>query len=153
MISLTALQKQLFSAVRLLAGTGLPLEIIYNHKVYQLYVRPTDIKPLYNRPLRPGKRKPKINTWQLNYGDCRACGYLTVNDNCLNFDCPTLKTDPPRLFNFKRAEQEAAALNEMKRSRNAGEAYPNSIVAHDSAKKQAEQTTGNDPEQEEQQDS
>lgn len=102
MISVASLKKNIYQTFALLVGTGLPLEIIYKGKVYQVYIRPTDIKPVYNRPKRPLARKAQINTYKLNYGDCRECGYLTVNDNCLNWECPTLHTDPKRLFNEKR---------------------------------------------------
>lgn len=127
MISVNVLQSQLYSAFRLLAATGLPLEVVYQGVVYQVYVRPTDLKPIYSTGKRVYKTKPKINTWKLNYGDCRACGYMTVNDNCLNFACPTLKTDPKRPFNYERAEQESRLIKE-KNQRNAGSIYNPDMV-------------------------
>lgn len=98
MITTSKLRRYLHRAMKLLTATGLPLEVIYEGKVYQIQTRETDLKPIYHRPYPIWRRKVQLNKHMLEYGDCRECGYLTVNDNCLNVDCPTLVTDPKRLF-------------------------------------------------------
>lgn len=101
MISATKFREKFFNALPLLVATKLPLEISWHGRVYQVFVREVEgVKPLRSMPLRPLKRVPKINPYKdMIYGDCRLCGYLTVNDTCLDPQCETLKTDPKRLFN------------------------------------------------------
>lgn len=105
MISIKKFRDNIYHVFNVLAGTGLPLEIIHKGKVYQLTARLTDIKPLYPRAKRPLKRKPDV-AYMINYGDCPTCGFLTVNENCLNMSCASLEQTPKRLFNYKHPTPE-----------------------------------------------
>ncbi len=71
--------------------SGASTLVIRDGKVYEFYLKETNLKPRYHRQHRV--KKAKLNPHTFKYEDCKLCGTLMVNKICLNKECTNAALD------------------------------------------------------------
>lgn len=90
MISINQLRIYLYPILKLLSKTGSTLEIAYDGKAYELFLRPSDAKVRKKYTPRFNKRKKALNPHTFKYEGCSSCGELMINGVCMNNKCQTV---------------------------------------------------------------
>lgn len=82
MISLSRFRENLFPLFKLMARTGMTMDVVHDGKVYEVMLTETDRKPKRNIRRRKSRGVGAIETEH-----CDECGYLKVMSVCLNTAC------------------------------------------------------------------
>lgn len=88
MLSISQLRANLYSAFKIMKNTGNTFDVIYENKVYEVNVRKTDKKPIYERTKRA---RSELMPHSIDVSQCPTCEYVLVAGVCMNKKCPTNK--------------------------------------------------------------
>lgn len=88
MLSLRQFKNSLYQISKYAINLNQSIEVVVNKKVYEVYFKPIDKKPMLKRGAYKTSRKPV----QIESENCSVCGNVRLNNICMNRKCPTISS-------------------------------------------------------------